>query len=397
MKDVTRRTFAPLVLVIIVLGALLVLAVWPRANLDGVDVLIASKQFDEAEGRLIRYLRRFPGDEIAVLLLARTSLDRTDPKPDLALNVLATTKSSSPRMAAEFKSIEGKAYFLKNRFDVAEASWLEALGRDPRVSDVGWGLLDLYALQGRDQVARTLGLRLFGVEPDPHDRIQILLQLIRHDAHAISDGSVVEQLGPVVRDNPGDFRSAVALGLALVRESRQDEGLTLLRDAAEAHKDLPELWDAYLTGLLDAGRIEDLNSTVDMVPTAMADDPRFEVYRGWQAARVKDWPRALAAYRKAWEARPSDSALAYRLLSTLRAAGLEEESNALSTRLGKPETAREKLREYYDQIDALPDLGRIPYTDLYVGLADLLEQLGRRGESQAWRKVAGRSEPAPRP
>ena len=60
------------------------------------------------------------------------------------------------------------------RFDEAEAAWLEALRIDPTAPEVGWNLLALYYVQGREEEARRLALRLYRVEPDPHDRASLL-------------------------------------------------------------------------------------------------------------------------------------------------------------------------------------------------------------------------------
>lgn len=371
------------------LSAFVWMAYRPRPSLEGVDHLIASKRFDEAEGRLISYLVSVPDDDLARLLLARTSVYRLDPKPGQALEHLPRIRVVDPRLGAEVKSIEGEAHLLLRRFDAAETAWLEAIRLDPRIPEVGWGLLNLYALQGREEEARRLGLRLFMVEPDPHDRIQLLLQLIRHDAHAISAGSVVNQLEPVVRENPADLHSSLALGLALVREGRPDQGLKLLREAVESHRDRADVRDAYFSGLVDAGRVDELSRSLQELPGSLSEDPRFDVARGWLASQRGDGLAATRAYRRAWEARPGDPILSYRLQSALRVVGRQEECDALSARLADAATSGDTLRTLYDQIDALPDLGRVPHLDLYLQVAVVLEKIGRLDEAAAWRRIAG--------
>jgi tetratricopeptide (TPR) repeat protein len=353
-----------------------------------VDRLLSSRRYAEAEQRLLDYLRVYPNDAAAGILLARVSVDRPDSKPELALEQIQGVEPPDRRSAAQVKSIEGEARFLQQRYDTAEAAWLEALRLDPQIAEVGWGLLNLYALQGRDEEARRLGLRLYEVEPDPHDRVQLLLQLIRHDAHAIAPETVARQLTPVVEGNPGDLRSTLALGLALVHDSRFDPGLDLLRRAADAHREVPETWAAYLSALADAGQTDALKRALGELPAALADDPRFESARGWIAAQRGDWAAAARAYRRAWEARPGDAALAYRLQTALRNAGRKEELAQLEPRLQAIVASREKLRPLYDQIDALPDLGRVPHPGHYLELATALEHLGRHDEARAWRTLA---------
>ena len=95
-------------------------------------------------------------------------------------------------------------------------------------------MLGLYYVQGRREEAHRLGLSLRSIEPDPRDRAQLLLELIRQDAQPIGPDSLIATLEPLVRANPEDHQTAITLGLALVRNSRFDEGLSILRDAVEA-------------------------------------------------------------------------------------------------------------------------------------------------------------------
>jgi tetratricopeptide (TPR) repeat protein len=382
-----RRIVLP-TLAVVALGAL---AWWlnrPRPSLDGVDRLLATGRFDDAEGRLLDFLRANPDDQGVRLMLARASVERPDAKPGLALEQLQGLRPANPQTAAEVKSVEGDAEFLGRRYDAAEASWLEALRLDRKVPEVGFRLLNLYALQGRDDDSRRLGLRLFVVEPDPHDRVQLLLQLIRHDAHAIEVGSIVHELAPVVQANPGDVRSALALGRALVRVGRQDEGLTMLRAAVESHRDLADAWDIYLWGLREAGKIDDLVRALAELPGTMASEPRVDASRGAIAAHRLDWDAASRAYRRAWEARPSDTALAYRLGLALRNGKNDAEAQALTARLNEVAAASERLRDLYDRLNALPDVEASSHRGLFAEVAATLEPLGRVDEAWAWTQLS---------
>jgi tetratricopeptide (TPR) repeat protein len=365
----------------------------PQPTLVGVPELLESRRFDDAEERLAAYIQVHPRDAQARLLLAHAAVERSDPKPELALAQLRALRPTNRHMAARAKALEGEAQFLLQHYVDAETLWHAALALDPKIPEVGWGLLNLYALQGRDDDARALGLRLFEVETDPHDRIELLVQLIRHDAHAIAPSATVLELEPVAKANPGDKLSARALGLALVRESRYDAGLELLSRAVKSDPTDTQAWEAYVTGLTDAARIDALNETLAQLPKTIADAPCFDGAKGWAASQRRDWDSAIQSYRRAWERRPDDPTLAYRLQLALRNAGRIEELDRLAPRFRAVATARESLRTLYDRIDALPDVGSAPHWDLYEQVAAALEQLQRTDEARAWKRVAQAERP----
>src|SRR5437660_1620337 len=80
-----------------------------------------------------------------------------------------------------------------------------------------WALLCLYYSQGRRGDARRLGLQLHAVEPDPRDRVQLLVELLRQDALTPVYETLIPALEPAVRARPKDLHTAIALSLALVR------------------------------------------------------------------------------------------------------------------------------------------------------------------------------------
>ena len=175
---------------------------------------------------------------------------------------------TNPAMAVTFHLCRGNALNRLLRLDEAEAAWLEALKVDPAAPEAGWNLLTLYYVQGREDEARRLALRLYRVEPDPHDRVSLLLELVRPDAHPPAPGSVIKLLEPVVRHGPKDLHSALALGLSLTRANQIDEGIDQLRRVVRIHPDRVEAWDGLLTGLDESGRLDDMEEELDACPRA---------------------------------------------------------------------------------------------------------------------------------
>lgn len=359
----------------------------PHPDLSGVDAMIVAGRYDAAEARLRDYLRVYPGDEFARLMFARMAVDRPEPDPALALEQIEGLHPLDVRRAAQIKAIEGDAHFWARRYDAAEPAWLEAIRLDPTIPEVGWKLLNIYAIQGRDDDSGRLALRLFATEPDLHDRVQLLLQLLRHVAHSIEAGSIVHQLEPVVRDNPGDMHSALALGAAMISSGRTEEGLDLLRGAVQSHGDNPDAWAAYLDGLVGTGGEEEVIRALDRMPGDVAKLPRFDSARGWLHERRRELDEAARAYRRALEARPSDAPLAYRLRGVLRQGGQLPDSDALAPRLDAIARFPDRIRDYYDRLDALPDGGLKSSPQVYGEVAAMLRQVGRVPEAEAWERL----------
>jgi tetratricopeptide (TPR) repeat protein len=287
----------------------------------------------------------------------------------------------------------GKALFRLGRLDQAEAAWLEALRLDPSSPDAGWGLLEIYYLETRNDDARRLALRLYDVEPDPHDRVQLLLELVRQDAQPPAPGSLVQWFEPVVRRNPAELGPAVALGLALVRNGDLDRGLDLLRRAVEDHPTNPMAWEGWLTGLDDAGEIDELGQALDRLPPALAAQPRFARFRGRFAQERQDWTAAAREFRRALRAEPLDPKLRYRLSRALRQIGATAEAEPLDRSYQAYQAALSQVRPLYQEANAIKTLGVEPRPDLYRRLADLRERMSLRDEARAWYLLALNDQP----
>ncbi len=388
--------------IVVSLGAALALVIgsgwwilWPRPTLDGAADRVASGQFKAAEGQLREYLAAYPGDELASLLLARVLVERPEPEPETALGLIEGLEPADPHRAALVRATEGDAHFWAGRYDRAEPAWLEALQLEPTLPEAGWKLLNIYALQGRDEDSRRLALRLFATEPDERDRVQLLLQLIRHDAHPIEAGSVVHSLEPIVKANPADLRSSTALGLGLIGTGRAVEGLDLLRRSSRSHGDDPGARLAYLDGLVATGGLDELARALEEIPRPMADSPRFDASRGWLAAQRGDLDAAARDYRRALDVRPTPPALAYTALAhrfkgVLRQASRAAELAELEPRLEATINFPVVVREFFDRLNTMPDLGLDSNPGEFERLAAVLAQVGRDEEADAWTLLARR-------
>jgi Flp pilus assembly protein TadD len=185
-----------------------------RSLLDEAVAFAEAEKLDQAESKVRAYLESDPDRDAAQLLLAQIILERSTASStedrersaeaaQEALEHLSRVHPYNPRMTIAFQLGCGRAFDRLMRFDEAEAAWLEALKVDPTAPKAGLNLVNLYYLQGREEEARRLVLRLFPVELDPHDRIQLLLELVKMDARPPAPGSLVRGFEPVLRQRPG--------------------------------------------------------------------------------------------------------------------------------------------------------------------------------------------------
>jgi tetratricopeptide (TPR) repeat protein len=397
MSPATRKSLlAAVALVALLAGGWALVRPRPVLDRDRFDALVARRRFASAEELLRAHLARAARDPQASYLLAELLLERPstaegidEPGAREALALLANARPAGPREAALVKTYEGKAHYKLARWTACEAAMIEARRLDPAVPEAGWILLDLYYLEGRPREAARLGLELHRIEPDPRDRARLLLELVRQDAQPPDAASIVEQVEPVVAAEPDALRPQLALGAALIRNSKIDPGLDVLRRAHAAHPDDADAWEALLTGLDDAGQPEVVGEWLGKLPAAMRDDPRFARHLGRAAQDRADWPEAIRQYRRAREFDPADPMLVYRLSRALRFARQAAEADAMAKAHDAYKAALPELKPLYNEADATPTLGVEPHPDLVARLADLRERMLRPEEARAWRTLPG--------
>jgi tetratricopeptide (TPR) repeat protein len=385
--------------------ALLAASLWPivpkasrarsstELDVRQVKRLATAGRFEQAIQQVETALVSDPDNGVVRVMAAQLALDRPDPQPRRALEHLGRLRSADPVLAARAKFAEGRAVYDLLRFAEAEDCWLEALRLDPRVPEAAWALLDLYYLEGRSDEARRLALQQHEIEPDPRDRVQLLLELVRQDAEPPEPRSLADRFAPVVRAHPDDLRAVLTLGRALVRNSQIEEGLAILDDATRRWAESRDAWDALLTSLDTVGQPDRLVEAWARVPPRWHDDARLARHDGNAAQARHDWAGAARAYRRAWDARLDDVTSAYRLALLLRALGQHDQAAGCDRFNRGAQAAHTELADLYKEANAVQDLGLRPHRRLYHRLADNRERLGRRDEARAWHRLVLRDHP----
>ena len=392
-------------------------SVAPAPNLAQVQALARAGQFSHAQMLLDRYLQAHAENERARLLMAQLTTESTNSQPRIALEQLAAIQTKTPKETAKIKFLEGKAHYQQGRYDLAEDCWTEALRLDPMVPEAGWVLIDLLDKEGRQEEAHRLGMRLHQIEPDPRDRVKILLEMSRLDIEMPDPVSQVPLFEPLVKEHPENLPLSVTLGLALIRANRGDEGIEILHEALRRHPDSAKAWDAWLTGLFQASETEMLAQEFARLPKAMAANPQFAKHEGMIAQIAKDWRAASRAFGRAFAFEPYNWGVCYRLDFVLRQAGDSTEYDRIHRIYETYKTAYNEMRgsfykrfepgetsdfpaqdftqqrgAYYETL-AIKTLGVEPRPKLYQRLADLREKMGRLDEAQAWHRLVLRDSP----
>ena len=279
------------------------------------------------------------------------------------------------------------------RYDLAEEQYIDALRIDATVPEAGWALLDLLDLEGRTEEAHRLGMWIHGVEPDPQDRVRALLEVPRIDVDKVAPESLVPIFQPAYLQHPESLSLALVAGLALIHNSQFDAGLEAFAMPCGAIPDSAKAWDAWLTGLAEASRPEELVQEFARLPRSLAADPRFAKHEGSLAQARRDWPTALRAYRRAHEFEPFDRGVLNRLRTVLRVAGETAEAERMERKFLSCQAALKQMPEVRAKALADPTLGLEPHAELYHRLADLREQAGRLDEALAWHRLVLRDAP----
>jgi tetratricopeptide (TPR) repeat protein len=367
--------------------------------------LAEAGRYDEAEAKARACLSRFHANDAVHLLLAQIVLKRASTSSSqakdpalaaksalVALNHLSQVRPNNPRMAVTFHVSRGNALDYLHRLDEAEAAWLEATQIRSADSEAGLSLLNLYYLLGRNEDARRLAQRLLPLQTDPHDRALLLLELVKSDARPPAPGSLVKLFEPVVLENPGDLQPALALGLALTRVGRADEGIDQLRRAIQIHPNRVEAREILLTALEESGQIDLMAEELERLPAPLSSSPRLIKHRA-RVAQGSRWPDAVALFRQARTVEPWNRVVEYRLSRALRHVGETAEADQIEQRIRRRDVAIQELRPLFDQAAATPDLGSRPHPDLCQRIADARERMQLPEEAIAWHRLVLRNDP----
>ncbi len=354
----------------------------------------------EAEALVRSCIQVDPGNATALILLGRIEADRLDRGVAVdpatvrqTLNLVRRARAENPRLSALGHYGEGVLCECLGRLDEAEAAWRESIRLDPTANEPSRRLIELLTIQGRTPAIRDLAMRQYRAGRNVHARLQALLTLVRVDVHHPASVEVIRRLTPIVRENPREFYSALALGRALAREGQPDLGQTYLRAAFAEHPDNAEAADAFLSALEDAGQVDAVEELLQSL--RLKTDPTTESllarHRGWVALERNRPADAARDFQIALRSTPDDPRLRYRLGRALRLANDPSARDHERQARTYTESTR-ALRSFYEQTLKTLNDGAL-HPDLDQQYADLLESMGRLDEARAWHALALKARP----
>jgi tetratricopeptide (TPR) repeat protein len=342
-----------------------------------------------------RYLRRHPEDAEAIVLVARA--EAAAQRSDRALKLLATVATNSP-WSPEARLREGQAWRQSFRGAAAERSFRQAIDQGlatsapQRLIDAArLGLVQLYAIEARNDEARPLIWELHRVSPQP---VAVLELLGRLDVEGAEPHEASQELERFIAADPGDFDACRGLAQHYLVLGRAREARPLAERCLEARCESLAAWETLLSCLNDLGDNDSLAEALDRVPEAASEMAWYWKFRGIVAENMEQWEAAEAAFRQALRHDPFDSRTHYRLGRLLVQLGKDvaggDEHMAEARRLTAAHT---QLRELYRRVLLNNQQGIALSAALCAGMGEQYETLGLRDGAAGWYRESLKRDP----
>ena len=149
------------------------------------------------------------------------------------------------------------------------------------VPEAGWALLDLLDKEGRVEEAHRLGLHLHEIEPDPRDRVRILLEVSRLDIEKVAPGSQVQLFEPMARQHPENVPLALMVGLGATPDQIFLHALARADDPCSGGRQMPAHWSFPSLRVMSTSSVTGTQTlhAVDQL-RSIADGPAPEAFDG---------------------------------------------------------------------------------------------------------------------
>jgi tetratricopeptide (TPR) repeat protein len=272
-----------------------------RAQLDIGNLLLAGRQFDEAEKHAQGVLDKHPGDADAHALLANVREAKGD--ADAALQEIRKAIELSPNRAQFYMNL---GLFLANakQFSEAEAADKKAFELDPKSSRPLLAMASLYAGQQRWSDAEQVLQKAVSVEPNS---VEPRIILARFYLGEQKKDRAEQTLAEAKKAMPDDATAYRLLGDFYAATGDLDKAIAEYASLFDQHpNDLP-LKKTYISALLQKGRTADVTRLNDEILKKNPKDVEAQIIRGRVLIGEKKGSDAIQALDTAVKIEPDNA------------------------------------------------------------------------------------------
>jgi len=293
-----------------------------------------------AEGRKIvdEVLAIEPSNPEALFVRAKIEMAELDPKA--AAQTLRSALDVRPDWA-QGRFVLGSALMLLGDQNGARAELARAVELDPALLEARRALARIHASLGEHEYAIEQGRAFLREQPDDGaTRIlvaQSLVNLGKRDEAAAELAAIPE--------SSRDADSWYAVGRMQMAQGKIDEGRAALLKANEGRPNHPEILDALHRIDARTGRLEESLARIRAAVAAEPESAKLAMLEGNAALAQRDLAGAEAAYKRAVELDPKDSAAFQRLAGFYRLTNRLDESIATLQRSLEQSPSDARLHE----------------------------------------------------
>jgi thioredoxin-like negative regulator of GroEL len=359
----------------------------PLESLSTISGWIDQNRLADAESETRRWLRQSPHHGQARILLSRVLAARGDflgsAEQLHAVPVWWPTKG-------EVLFLEGQNFLKADRARDAEAAWKATLADDPlhpvpapSVTAAALELTKLYALEGRDDEAREILWRRYGLA-ESSGRQFFLAKLLRLDLERATPEDTAAALLRYVNATPDHWEARRALARA---EQSLGQRALASRDILACLNAQPNdlrTWRDWLAILLAQDDVDGLAAAVARLPPDADHDGKCWKYRGLACVHRQDWRQATDAFEQSLKLEPGDAEchnqlaeIAERLGDPKQAAWHREQSQTLAA------ASAELPRALNDALQSVRNAMTEP-PPVFARLVALYKTLGHTQQAEAW-------------
>lgn len=378
-RSVMRRLLILLALIAVVaVGTLIFLGSSrdPDELIAAIQVSLRNQQFAQARMLAEELLEQQPDSAQALFLAATAARESKDFQA--ALDYLERVPEDSPDYTNSIVE-RGNVRIEAGRPALAEALFHEALERDPENESALANLGFLLRVQARNWDLVPYALKLIKLGKPNRD---LLFPLAGPDRVWLDEG----EFGFVdhcMRETSNDFRVALARIRMVMMSGGEEQARPVLEEIVGKHPDHLEAQVVYGTLLMETGTAQEIVQWFASLPANAGTHPDIWFLRGTWAER-QGMPDA--SVRCFWEAARVDPNHRRSLYRLAQKAG----------DIGRPELAK-AARERFELLEELHRMMRygdgsavFMQPDSMCRVAELMIDLGRLWEAQAWATEAGK-------